>query len=124
MEIERGLARFESKVNVTENPPPPSTLRHKRPYGTEPKFDARTELYRITGVELTQVPGLQVNTALMLFGELGPEFVNRFPTAKCFASWLGLCPDNRITGGRVISVKTRDVKSRTAEALRLAAQAL
>jgi transposase len=124
VEIERGLARFESKVNVTENPPPPSTLRHKRPYGTEPKFDARTELYRITGVELTQVPGLQINTTLTLFGELGPDFVSRFPTAKCFASWLGLCPDNRITGGRVISVKTRDVKSRTAEALRLGAQAL
>ena len=70
------------------------------------------------------MPGLQVNTALVLFGELGPDFVQRFPTAKCFASWLGLCPDNRITGGRVISVKTRDVKSRSAEALRLAAQAL
>jgi transposase len=70
------------------------------------------------------VPGLQVSTALVLFGELGPDFVQRFPTAKCFASWLGLCPDNRITGGRVISVKTRDVKSRAAEALRLAAQAL
>lgn len=73
---------------------------------------------------MTQVPGLQVGTALVLFGELGPDFVQRFPTAKCFASWLGLCPDNRITGGRVISVKTRDVKSRSAEALRLAAQSL
>lgn len=123
-EIERRLARFESRVNVTENPPPPSLLRHRTPHGTEPKFDARTALYRISGVELTQVPGLQINTVLTLFGELGPDFVDRFTTAKCFASWLGLCPDNRITGGRVISVKTRDVKSRTAEALRLGAQAL
>ena len=97
---------------------------HKKPHANEPRFEARTELYRITGVELTQVPGLQVSTALVLFGELGPDFVQRFPTAKCFASWLGLCPDNRITGGRIISVKTRDVKSRSAEALRLAAQAL
>jgi transposase len=124
VEIQRRLAAFDSRINVSENPPPPSTLRHKRPYGTEPKFEARLELYRITGVELTQVPGLQVNTALTLFGELGPDFVSRFATAKSFASWLGLCPDNRITGGRVISAKTRDVKCRVAEALRLGAQAL
>lgn len=123
-ETARVLAGFESRVDVQASPPPPSTLRHKKPHANEPRFEARTELYRITGVELTQVPGLQVSTALVLFGELGPDFVQRFPTAKCFASWLGLCPDNRITGGRVISVKTRNVKSRAAEALRLAAQAL
>ena len=120
----QALAGFESRVDVQANPPPPSTLRHKKPHANEPRFEARMELYRITGVELTQVPGLQVSTALVLFGELGAAFVQRFPTAKCFTSWLGLCPDNRITGGRVISVKTRDVKSRAAEALRLAAQAL
>ncbi len=57
-------------------------------------------------------------------GELGPEFAAKFPTAKHFGSWLGLCPDNRITGGKIYSVKTRDVKSRVAEALRLAAQSL
>jgi transposase len=123
-EIERVLATLASKVNVAENPPPPSTLKHKKPARNEPQFDARTELYRLCGVELTQVPGIQVNTALVLFGEVGPDFVRRFPTAKCFASWLGLCPDNRITGGKIISVKTRDVKSRAAEALRLGAQAL
>ena len=50
--------------------------------------------------------------------------MQRFPTAKCFASWLGLCPDNRITGGKIISAKTCEVKSRSAEALRLAAQSL
>lgn len=75
-------------------------------------------------MDLTQVPGVQVNTALVLFTELGPDFVQRFPTAKCFGSWLGLCPDNRITGGKIISAKTREVKSRSAEALRLAAQSL
>jgi transposase len=124
VETERVLATLEGKVNVAENPPPPSTLQHKKPHGNEPKFDARTELYRLYGVDLTQVPGIQVNTALVFFGEVGPGFVNRFSTAKCFTSWLGLCPDNRITGGKIISVKTRDVKSRAAEALRLAAQAL
>jgi Transposase IS116/IS110/IS902 family len=47
-----------------------------------------------------------------------------FRSAEAFASWLGLCPDNRITGGKIYSVRTREVKSRVAEALRLAAQSL
>jgi transposase len=70
------------------------------------------------------LPGIQVNTPLPLFAELGPDFVTRFPIAKCFSSWLGLCLDIRITDGKIISVKTRDVKSRAAMALRLAVQSL
>jgi len=88
------------------------------------RFAARAELYRTCGVDLTQVPGLQSGTALVLVGELGPHFAERFPTAKHFASWLGICPDNRITGGKIMSSATREVKSRAATALRLAAQAL
>ncbi len=61
---------------------------------------------------------------MVLLGELGPEFAAKFPPAKHFGSWLGLCPDNRITGGKIYRVRTRDVKSRVAEALRLAAQSL
>ena len=57
------------------------------------QFDVRAELYRVLGVDLTQVPGLQSGSALVLFTELGPDFSTKFPTAKCFASWLGLCPD-------------------------------
>ena len=81
------------------------------PSATNPRFDARARLHRLCGVDLAQVPGLQVNTTLVLFTELGPDFVTRFPTAKCFAFWLGLCPDNLISGGRIIAPKTRDVKS-------------
>jgi transposase len=122
--IQQQMARFDSKVDLNQQPLATTRLQHKKPQRNEPHFDARTELYRLCGVDLTQVPGLQVNTSLVLFTELGPDFVTRFPTAKCFASWLGLCPDNRITGGKIISVKTRDVKSRAAMALRLAAQSL
>lgn len=60
----------------------------------------------------------------MLLCELGPEVAEKFTTAKHFGSWLGLCPDNRITGGRILSARTRDVKSRVATALRVAAQSL
>jgi transposase len=75
-------------------------------------------------VDLTAVPGFQTPTVLVLVCELGPTFADKFKTAKHFGSWLGLCPDNRITGGKIYSVKTRDVKSRVAKALRLAAQSL
>ena len=123
-QIEQMLAAFDSKVDVKQTPLSASTTSHKKAQRNEPKFGAREELYRLCGVDLTQVPGIQSSTALVLFTELGPDFVERFATAKCFCSWLGLCPDNRITGGRIISARTRDVKSRAAEALRLAAQSL
>ncbi len=68
------------------------------------------------GVDLAAVPGFATPTVLVLLCELGP--------AKHFGNWLGLGPDNRIAGGKIYSVRTRDVKSRMAEALRLPAQNL
>ena len=94
-------------------PPPPPALR----------FDLRAELTRVLGTDLTQVPGLHTATVHTLFAELGAD-LTKFPSGKHFASWLGLCPDNRISGGKVLSVKTRHVKHRVAHALRLAAQSL
>jgi hypothetical protein len=109
---------------LAQHPLPANRRGNKKPQRNEPKFDTRAELYRLSGVDLTQVPSIQVSTALVRYTELGPDFATRFPTAKCFASWLGACPDNRITGGRILSVKTRHVNSRSAKALRLAAQSL
>ena len=80
-------------------------------------------LYRIFGVDLAEVPGVSSLTAHMVLTEVGPD-LRRFPNAAAFASWLGLCPDNRISGGRVLSVATRKVKNRLAIALRMAAQSL
>jgi hypothetical protein len=78
----------------------------------------------VLGVDLTQVLGFQTPTVLVLLCELGPEFMAKFATAKHFGSWLVLCPDNRITGGKIISLKTCAVKSRVAMASRLCAQSL
>lgn len=125
-EAERMLRMFDTQVDPEEVPLPPPTSSHRKPQRNEARFadtDLRTELYRILGVDLTQVPGFQSMSIYTLFGELGRD-LSRFPTAKHFASWLGLCPDNRVSGGRVLSAKTRDVRSRAAYALRLAAQAL
>ncbi len=125
-EAERMLGAFDTQVDPAVLPVPPATSSHRKPQRNEARFatsDLRTELYRILGVDLTQVPGFQSMSIYTLFGELGHDLA-RFPTAKHFASWLGVCPDNRVSGGRVLSAKTRDVRSRAAQALRLAAQTL
>jgi transposase len=83
----------------------------------------RTELKRVFGVDLTKIPGIRTGIAQMLFGEIGPDFT-KFRSASAFASWMGLCPDNDISGGKVLWVGTRKVKCRAATSLRMAAQSL
>ena len=124
-ELQRLLGAFAARIDPPTPPlPPPARPRRKgRGNPALPGFDLRTELYRILGTDLTQVPGLSTPTVSTLFSELGADLA-KFPTGKHFASWLGLCPDNRISGGEVLSVRTRAVKHRVAHAFRLAAQTL
>jgi len=120
-EIEQYLEAFESKVD-----PPEGSTRvspEEEPKGRKPSFDLKSHLYRIFGVDLTKVPGINVLTSQILLAEIGPDF-SRFANGPAFTSWLGLCPDNRVSGGKVLSVKTRKVKNRAATALRMAAQSL
>jgi len=121
-EIEKQLAKLESKVDPVEKPLPKSKDRHK-PRRNEARFDLRTHVYRIFGVDLTAVPGVSSITAQVLLTEVGPD-LTKFATPSAFASWLGLCPDNRISGGKILSVRTRHVVSRLSAALRMAAQSL
>jgi len=123
-QIQSMLQEFDARVDVENAPLGEARTSHKKPQKNQPAFDARTECYRVLGVDLTALPGADTPTALVLLGELGPQFAEKFATAKHFASWLGLCPDNRITGGKILSSKTRAVKSRVATALRLSAQSL
>jgi transposase len=122
IEIQEYLSTFESKVDTTKRPLAKPRDLHK-PRRNEIRFDLRSELYRIFGVDLTQVPGINALTAHTLLAEVGPD-LSRFASASAFASWLGLCPDNRISGGKVLSVQTRIVKNRAAGALRMASQSL
>jgi transposase len=90
----------------------------------EPKtFDLRGELYRIFGVDLTNVPGISAITAQTILCEIGTD-VSRFRNASAFASWLGLCPEKKVSGGKVLFTKSRRVRSRVATALRMGAQSL
>ena len=122
-EIESHLNDFDSRINPDENPTPPLTSQHRKPQRNEPNFDLRTQLYRILGTDLTQIDGINVITAHVFFAEVGPD-LSRFKSPDNFCSWLCLCPNNKITGGKVLSSRTRPGRNRLALALRMAAQGL
>ena len=118
-EIEAQLKRFEDRSDGE----PPAPNGKKRNQKNAPRFDVQGQLYRMTGVDLTRIDGVDGFTAMKVISEVGAD-MTKWATAKHFASWLGLSPDNRITGGRVISSKTKASANRAAAALRLAANAL
>lgn len=121
IQIEKYFGSLEDKSeDITPLPP---TNPNKKPKGNSPKFDLRSHLYRITGVDFTGVDGFGVLTVQTLISEVGLD-PSRFPTVKNFTSWLGLCPGSRISGGKVLSSKTRTVVNRAATALRVAAQSV
>lgn len=86
-------------------------------------FDLRNYLYQISGVDITEIPSIGSLSALTIISEIGVD-LSAWRTERHFSSWLGLCPDNRISGGKVLSVRTRKVPSRVANILRLAARSL
>ena len=96
-------------------------VRGKKPH--DPAFDVRTALYFVLGIDLTAIEGIDEVNALTLVSELGSDFA-KWPTAAHFASWLGLCPQFKQTGGKVKSSHTRKGKNRAGRAFRLAAWSL
>ena len=119
-EIRRCLDTFQPPGKPTDSPAHEPESK-KRPASADAGL--RTELKRVFGVDLTKIPGIRTGIAQMLFGEIGPDFT-KFRSASAFASWMGLCPDNEISGGKVLWVGTRKVKCRAATSLRMAAQSL
>jgi transposase len=88
-----------------------------------PQFDVRTYLFRLCGVDLTRINGINPATALKVIAEVGPD-MSRFKSSKHFASGLGLCPGTKISGGKVLSGASKRTTNRAAQSLRLAAAAL
>jgi transposase len=124
-EIERRLRELDKKLDASQVPLPPATQVHKKPQKNEFVFDvaARTYTYEIFGVDLTQVPGFQAATGLIVLTEIGAD-LHHWKTAKHFSSWLGLAPNKKASGGKLKSSETKPVQSRAARAFRQAAQAL
>jgi transposase len=122
-EIVVALAQWADRVDLNRQPLP-ARKEGRKPYlDRMAGQDMRETLYRKTGVDLTAIEGIGALTSLVVFTEVGAD-LNRFPTEKHFCSWLGLCPDNRISGGKVLSSRTRRVVNRASDALRMAATTL
>jgi transposase len=116
-QIEAILTKLKSAAPEASKLLPP---RQKKIQANAPAFDARKALHAILGVDLTQIHGVGPYLALKLVGECGTS-LTAWPTAKHFTSWLGLAPHNKISGGKVLSSKTRRTSNRAASLLRLAA---
>lgn len=114
------LGEFPSEGDSHALPAPRKGLRRDRKSRPQP---LRGELFRISGVDLTSIDGLDDASVLSILSEVGTD-MSRFPTAKHFASWLHLCPAHAISGGKVLKRRTLPTASRAATSFRLAAMGL
>lgn len=87
------------------------------------EFDTRQVLANWAGVDLTRINGLGLAAVTKILTEIGPD-LNRFPTVKHYCSWLGLCPGTKISGGKVLSTKTKRSVNRVRQVLKMAAMSL
>ena len=95
----------------------------KKKKGNAPQFDLRTELFRTTGTDLTQIDGIDVMTATTILSEAGWD-MSKWKTEHHFVSWLRLCPDNKISGDKVIGKGRLPTNNRVTTALTMAASTL
>ena len=97
--------------------------RLKKKKGNAPQFDLRAELFRMTGTDLTQIDGIDVMTATTILSEAGWD-MSKWETESHFVSWLRLCPDNRISGDKIIGKGRLPTNNRASIALKMAATSL
>jgi transposase len=120
--LEQHLHTAPSKVDPEAAPIGPRP-KGKRAQGNAPRFDIRSELYRISGVDWARVNGIDVQVAQTVIAEAGPD-LRAFPSERHFSSWLGYCATNETSGGRVLKRRTRHVVNPAAVAFRQAASSL
>jgi transposase len=116
--IERHLQTFADQSGGKKLPPKPRQRARK---ANEPRFDVRSALHRLSGVDLTLIEGIDQSTALVILSEIGRD-MSKWPSAKHFVSWLGLCPQHQASAGKIKSRRVRKGANPAARAFRLAAQ--
>jgi len=122
LQLRKHLESLGSKVDLQTQPIGPRP-KGKNKSRNAPAFDLRTELYRITGIDWSQINGMDVLTAQTVIAEAGAD-LSAFPSEKQFASWLGLCPSNETSSGKILNRRTRKVVNRATVAFRNAASTL
>lgn len=119
-ELETLYQEFDPPTEAGTPPPAPRTTKRRK---NQAYFDLAAALYRMTAVDLTQIDGVDELTVQKVLSEIGTD-MSKWPTEKHFASWLRLCPNNQITGGKVQQTGVQPTKNRASVALRVAAASL
>jgi len=119
-ELEAMYQEFDPPEDPGTPLPKPRTKKRRK---NQAHFDLAPALYRLTGVDLTQIDGVDELTVQKVLSEIGTD-MGKWPTVKHFTSWLRLCPNNKITGGKVIQTGVQPTKNRASAALRVAAASL
>jgi hypothetical protein len=130
-EVEKALAQVVLPQPAEQPQPAPPNPQAKANSKTKKKFyrrkegmglkqDLTAELERLCGVDLTQIVGLNVLGVLIIISEIGLD-MSRWRSEKAFCSWLGLCPANKISGGKVLDSRTVHVINRVSILLRTVA---
>jgi transposase len=122
LQLRKHLQSLGSKLDLRAQPLGPRP-KGKQASRNAPAFDLRTELYRITGIDWSQINGIDVLTAQTVIAEAGAD-LSAFPSEKQFTSWLGLCPTNQQSGKKILNRRTRKVVNRATVAFRNAAMTL
>lgn len=87
-------------------------------------FDVEKAAYELWGVNVMRIPGMSRGSLMRLLGELGADFTDKFPTVKHFVSWANLVPNNKISGGALLSSKVPKKKNPVGIVFRQAANTL
>jgi transposase len=117
VEIERAMQELQRFAQE------PQKAKKRSKAKNAPKFDVRERLFKMCGVDLTRINGIDVSTAMTIISEVGTD-MSRFPSDKHFASWLGLCPGTNISGGKRLGAASKHSANRATVALKQAAAAL
>ena len=124
-QIEALIGKIYTPSRPDAEPPATGTKSKPRPQKGKnaPSYDVLLEAKRFYGVDLSEIDGVSSGLLSVLMSEVGTaeQLKAAFSTSERFCSWMGLCPDNRISGGKILKAKTRSVKSRLASALRMCA---
>jgi transposase len=122
-QLERYFQRREDRSRGISLPEEKRKTRLKKKNGNKPQFGLRADLFRMTGTDLTQIDSIDVVTAATIVSEVGWD-MSKWKTEDHFVSWLRLCPDNRISGNKIIGKGRLPTNNRISIALRIAASTL
>jgi transposase len=128
LEILKDLQDGQPIIEEISPEPAPSKKkgkgRLKTDYNRTPyHFHASPEIQKVTKVDLTTIPGIDASSAMSILSEIGTD-MSCWSSAKAFCSWLGLCPGNKVSGGKNLSSKTKPTNNKVAHTLRNAASTL